>query len=70
MSPTGRTQWVRSSHCESGACLEALLGTDSISVRDAAGRLAVFTPAAWRDFIAAVSGDGAMFSMQITPATR
>jgi hypothetical protein len=70
MSRSSRTQWVRSSHCESGACLEVRREAHSISVRDAGGRVAVFTPEAWRDFITAVSGGTAMFSMQITPATR
>jgi Domain of unknown function (DUF397) len=47
-------KWKRSSFCDSSACLEVALIGSSVGVQDSKfenGKVLLFTPTAWTDFI-------------------
>jgi len=50
-------EWRRSSRCNGGTCVEAAVQGDAVVVRNSAepaGPALLFSPAAWRDWVADV----------------
>lgn len=55
----GSIQWLRSSRCDTGSCLEAAHIDGMIAIRDSKvvdGPVLTFTPEEWAAFVAGVRG--------------
>ena len=55
-SETDRAPWLRSTRCESGDCVEVMLGADVVLMRNSnwAEDVLAFSPGQWAAFVASL----------------